>query len=76
MALLANLVILIAINILAFWTNKKFLYVVAAMDDIIFGMIYAISSAVPSQTFFIGLGIIVVGLYCFFDRFVMRTWHK
>jgi hypothetical protein len=69
-------VLLIAINALAFWTNKRFLYVVAALIDIIYGLVYAISTTIPSIPFYVGMAIVVIGLYCFIDRFVMRTWGK
>jgi hypothetical protein len=70
-----DLVLLISFNALAFWKGgpKKFLFVPAAIGDIIYGFIYAVSTnTIPSVTYFMGLIIVLYGCYCFFGEFIWR----
>ena len=70
---LENIVLLGLVNALAFWQrgrNYNVLFVPIAMIDIIYGLVRSAGAAIPSTTFYIGVAIAIVGLYCFIGEFL------
>ena len=61
-----QITLLIALNGLAFWQGSKrmFLWVLAALADIICGLLYASSDTQWSMTWILGFIIAILGLYC------------
>ena len=64
--------LLIAINALIFWQGEKriFLWVLAAIGDIMIGLSFAASDSQWSITWTLGFLIVILGLYCL-TRFAM-----
>ena len=67
-----QIALLIAINALVFWQGEKriFLWVLAAIGDIIIGLSFAASDSQWSITWTLGFLIVILGLYCL-TRFAM-----
>jgi hypothetical protein len=63
---MTQIALLIALNILAFWQGGKrmFLWVLAALADIICGLLYAATDTQWSMTWILGFIIAILGLYC------------
>jgi hypothetical protein len=74
-----ELTIIGLVNALAFWQrgrNYNFLFIPAAALDFIYGFIFAVSGDIPSTTFYEGITIVAIGLYCFFGEFLPQFWHR
>ena len=73
-----DLAIIAMLNALAFWKGGKrnLLFVPVAAIDIIYGLVYAGSGDIPSLSFFVGVAIAILGLYCFIGEFVLGFWRR
>lgn len=67
------LILLIALNALAFWQRHIFLYLLMVGADIAFGLTYASENTLYSPAWIIGVAVCILGFFCLF-RAVMKLF--